>query len=160
MESPSRYQSPCFTARLDSRLFSDTQSSLDTRPDSPTPRARAYSQFKTERRHPHSPTPSPRRISKGIPLSRTRTIKPPSIEACRTPDRTQEILKRIANLNCELKRLHAELGTEAGSYDEESKARCVPALSPRIEFPLTPDNAETPKVKWVAFKRPSVNKAN
>lgn len=160
MESPSHYQSPCFTTRLDSRLFCDTQSSLDTHPDSPTPRARAYSQFKTERRHPHSPTPSPRRISKGIPISRTRVTKKPATEIYRKPDRTQEILKRIANLNCELKILHAELAKNAGDCDEESRAGYVPALSPRIDFPLTPDNAETPKVKWVAFKRPSVNKAN
>ena len=160
MESPAHYQSPCFTARLDSRLLSDTQSSLDTRPDSPTPRARTYSQFKAERRHPNSPTPSPRRVSKGIPICRTRVNKQFCPETYRTPDRTQEILKRIANLNCELKQLHAELGRNEGNCEEESRARCVPILSPRICMPLTPDNAETPKVKWVAFKRPSVNKAN
>lgn len=157
MESP-RYQSPCFTARVDSRMYSDTQSSLDTRPDSPTPRARAYSQFKAERRHPYSPTPSPRRISRGPPTCRPRLAKKQVTDPTRNTDRTQEILKRISSLNCELKRLHAELGGNTTSCDEETPARCVPALSPRMYFPVTSDAAETPKVKWVAFKRPSVHK--
>ena len=150
MSASARYRSPCFTPRSDARSLCDALSLLDTRPGSPQPRYRTGSQLKTERRHPHSPTPSPRR-SRRIPTSGKQT-----------PTRAKEILSRMAALSAEMKRLELELRTlpESDTLKEGLKAKLPPlVLDSCIHAVETNDSVETPKVKWTAQKRPSVLKA-
>ena len=71
-------------------------------------------------------------------------------------------MTRMANLNAEMRRLEKELRSipvTGADEMEESRARCVPALDCQVDFPETGETAETPKVKWLVFKRPSMYKA-
>jgi len=143
----------------------DSVETGETGADSPGPfrHPRAFSQFKSERRHPHSPTPSPRRRplvpSAGMDRGRFVCLFKQGWEAKSTavPQRAQEIMDRMGNLSFEMKRLEKELKRFPESEREEmeeSRIACPRLFNCQIDFPENPDTAETPRIHWTPSRPP------
>ena len=148
------------THNEDSETLDETMESLETGSNSPVPlrRPRSFSQFKSDRRHPNSPTPSPRRkpLLPKSTMDRSRFVclfkQGWEANGSVLPHRAQEIIDRIGNLSFEMKRLEKELkhfeGVDNGEEMEESRVAYPRHLNCQIDFPENPDTAETQRIQW------------